>query len=329
MRHTAERSGQRGWPLLALVLLAVPNAQAQDALRTSPLLTNSVFHRTDAVGDRFELIGGPMLFQQRDDERYSRGYRPQSVVTLAGTLRREVYDFAPERRAHGLFRQVTAKLAGAGYETKYQCERQTCGDVAGWRLYLSNLIGGPEATQYYHLASGAPQAGAEAPHIALYINELDGQSRLLIDYLVPDGADPGAALSDAPNTRSSVGHSIAFAKSSERPDAASAKALRAISESIQAANPERVYRIVGHTDSDGGLLANICLSARRAQRVRQLLVQTYGVAERRLVAYGLGPLVPQASNADITAKAGNRRVEVFAAGHARASEAAQAALTTR
>jgi outer membrane protein OmpA-like peptidoglycan-associated protein len=77
------------------------------------------------------------------------------------------------------------------------------------------------------------------------------------------------------------------------------------------ANPEDSVALVGHTDASGSLVANIALSERRAELVRQTLVDRYGVAEDRLTSEGVGYLSPRASNWTEAGRQKNRRVEAI------------------
>lgn len=73
--------------------------------------------------------------------------------------------------------------------------------------------------------------------------------------------------------------------------------------------PELRLAIVGHTDSTGDFDYNLTLSAKRAEVVRKLLhSEPYGVAKERLVAVGVGPFDPVASNISEEGRALNRRV---------------------
>ncbi len=69
--------------------------------------------------------------------------------------------------------------------------------------------------------------------------------------------------------------------------------------------------VVGHTDTAGGLEANIAVSRARAQAVRQALIDRYGVAPDRIEANGMGYLAPVASNLTSAGREANRRVEVI------------------
>jgi len=67
--------------------------------------------------------------------------------------------------------------------------------------------------------------------------------------------------------------------------------------------------IRGHTDGRGSAAYNLALSDRRAERVRQYLVQ-HGIDASRLTAHGYGKTQPIASNETDEGRARNRRVEL-------------------
>ena len=71
------------------------------------------------------------------------------------------------------------------------------------------------------------------------------------------------------------------------------------------------FRIEGHTDTVGDGETNQRLSERRAEAVRNYLIQKHGVSAARLEAVGLGesrPVVPTGDNVD---EPRNRRVQVI------------------
>lgn len=74
-------------------------------------------------------------------------------------------------------------------------------------------------------------------------------------------------------------------------------------------NPEMRLALVGHTDDTGALQANIAVSTRRAQAVRNRLIEAHGVAADRIEAQGVGYLSPLTSNATPEGRDINRRVE--------------------
>ncbi|MGX1321367.1 OOP family OmpA-OmpF porin [Bradyrhizobium sp. USDA 377] len=68
--------------------------------------------------------------------------------------------------------------------------------------------------------------------------------------------------------------------------------------------------IVGHTDNQGTLDANLTLSKARAQSVVDALTGTYKVDSNRMSASGVASYAPLASNANESGRARNRRVEM-------------------
>jgi outer membrane protein OmpA-like peptidoglycan-associated protein len=74
-------------------------------------------------------------------------------------------------------------------------------------------------------------------------------------------------------------------------------------------NPDVRVKIVGHTDADGADAANLDLSKRRGESVKQELVKTFGIDASRLESDGMGESQPVATNDSPANKALNRRVE--------------------
>ncbi|MEM7186687.1 MAG: OmpA family protein [Bacteroidota bacterium] len=77
---------------------------------------------------------------------------------------------------------------------------------------------------------------------------------------------------------------------------------------VMKAHPEKNFNIEGHTDNVGDDASNLDLSNRRAQSVRNALIDM-GIAEERLFAVGFGEAIPLEDNATPEGRAMNRRVE--------------------
>ena len=75
------------------------------------------------------------------------------------------------------------------------------------------------------------------------------------------------------------------------------------------ANPDKTIALVGHTDAQGSLEANMALSRRRAAEVKHRLEEQFGIEPARIEAQGVGYLVPRASNLTEEGRERNRRVE--------------------
>ncbi|SFB75105.1 OmpA family protein [Flagellimonas taeanensis] len=73
--------------------------------------------------------------------------------------------------------------------------------------------------------------------------------------------------------------------------------------------PQLNLKIVGHTDNSGDVDYNQSLSENRAEAVKQVLVEQFGIPENRLEFEGKGETEPVDDNNTLTGKANNRRVE--------------------
>ena len=74
-------------------------------------------------------------------------------------------------------------------------------------------------------------------------------------------------------------------------------------------NSSNSYYVVGHTDDTGDLENNLSLSERRAVAVINALNER-GISPSQLVAQGVGPFSPAATNQSDIGKSRNRRVEL-------------------
>lgn len=96
-------------------------------------------------------------------------------------------------------------------------------------------------------------------------------------------------------------------KSEIKPE--SAQAITEIAKLLKNDPALKLY-VVGHTDTMGGVEANLKLSQERAEAVLQALVRNHGIASDRLKSFGNGPFSPVASNDAAETRARNRRVEL-------------------
>jgi outer membrane protein OmpA-like peptidoglycan-associated protein len=98
---------------------------------------------------------------------------------------------------------------------------------------------------------------------------------------------------------------FASGKSTLLPDARSK--LNQVAEALK--NTDGQFLVEGHTDSRGSASVNQQLSERRAETVRNYLIER-GVPPERIKAEGFGKTRPIASNRTAEGRANNRRVEV-------------------
>jgi OmpA-OmpF porin, OOP family len=78
--------------------------------------------------------------------------------------------------------------------------------------------------------------------------------------------------------------------------------------------PHAVITVEGHTDSIGNPATNLTLSERRANAVRDWLLQRGDLEEDRIGAAGYGENFPVASNESPSGRARNRRIDLVISG---------------
>lgn len=104
-------------------------------------------------------------------------------------------------------------------------------------------------------------------------------------------------------------HGIYFDFASATIKPASEPALKEIAEAV-ARNPTWTVSVEGHTDNVGGDAANMELSKRRAEAVKQALTSRYHVNAAKLTTAGFGATRPKEPNTTAEGRARNRRVEL-------------------
>ena len=103
--------------------------------------------------------------------------------------------------------------------------------------------------------------------------------------------------------------SVAFDANSTQVDAIPKSSVQTIMEYL-VKYPRDTLVITGHADSVGSVAFNLELSKRRAQSVKQYLVEQYAIDEHRLIVRGAGESQPIADNDTPEGQAKNRRVTI-------------------
>jgi outer membrane protein OmpA-like peptidoglycan-associated protein len=104
-------------------------------------------------------------------------------------------------------------------------------------------------------------------------------------------------------------YGIRFEFDSAKLQPSSAKTIEEVARALKDNQSMSVY-VVGHTDNAGEYDYNRNLSQQRAAAVVQALIEAHGIGVQRLVAIGVGPVAPRASNDSEDGRAINRRVEI-------------------
>lgn len=292
--HSKKQLGRVMAAVLLSGLISTPATAVQLDLE---MLERGRVHQNVAEGGRFEFAKGPMIYQPESDENFSKGYRPESMEYIRGDLFREIHDLPAHVRSYGVFTDIVESLTGSGFDELYSCEREQCGESAAWRLYLSSLIGGRDGTQYYFAG-----VSGDRSYVAVYVNELGGQTRVLVDHMLMRVADA--------STVAEVDFTAPFFSSgSAQLSPSSIRGLAALAERIRSEDQDKSLMLIGHADTNGGLLRNLLLSGARAQAVERALIREYQIAPSKLSVAAYGYALPQASLRVGVAATGNRRVE--------------------
>lgn len=267
----------------------------------------------------------PMLIKN------SAGVKEQQ---FEGTVSTRLYWGPRGRSPLEIFRNYQSALRSAGFTTVYQCETAQCNDddtqrkmsfwgsKARWvdngasDYYVIRLFQAKPSFNYLH----AQKNGVHV-QIGVRAGEDDdpnssGRSLQFVQIVEAARVEQGnvtvdaAAIGDALKREGKIAlygihfdTSLAVMKSESTPELAQmAAALKN--------TPALAVFIVGHTDNQGNMEANLALSRRRAQAVVDALVTTHGISRNRLLAQGVANFAPSASNDSESGRAKNRRVEM-------------------
>ncbi|MFT6457213.1 OmpA family protein [Pseudophaeobacter arcticus] len=235
------------------------------------------------------------------------------------------------------------QLVEQGYEILFQCETRQCGGF-DFRFGIE-VVPAPDMvvslSDYHFLAAQKPASsvtGAEAADAAeatqvvsllvsrsgtvtyMQLIEVTPEKQAPLALVTSETSPPALPLQGQTQTASGLeklleqqGHvvldGVAFGTGGEALGQEAIASLERLAGFLDEA-PKAQVLIVGHTDSVGGLEDNKSLSLRRAQVVKETLVQAYGVAEARIAVAGAGYMAPIASNLTAAGREQNRRVEV-------------------
>lgn len=299
----------RGWLTALGCMLAGPALALQLELPSNARQTAA----RDSVLDRVSVATAPYADGQVAAER------------IDGPVQRRSYRIpSPGLTPLQILAPLRAQLTDAGYDTLLDCDANACGGF-DFRFGIDVL---PAPNMYvnvrsYHflsarhprtgdavwlLASTAPDAGY------LQVVQVGAQ-----EAAVPTTPSPTAAIPVAPTANlgqsllasgSAILRSLDFATGTTNLGEGPAPELEQIAQLMEN-RPNLRIAIVGHTDSVGGLEANIAVSRARASAVRDRLIERYGVSPDRIEAGGMGYLSPVASNLTPAGREANRRVEVI------------------
>ncbi|MEL6882872.1 MAG: OmpA family protein [Pseudomonadota bacterium] len=299
-----------------------------------------------ALGILLALAAVPGEAQQLDLPRNARqtAARDSALERMAipvapfadGTLETRVVEGAVRRRAYRIgttdltplqiLGPLRNQLEASGFEVLLDCNQISCGGF-DFRFAI-DVLPAPNMyvniRAYHYLSATQPDSGAfvtvlaSAVDAAGYLQVIEvGESTLTAPAPVSEPDTPTEPVQDATDleamlfaTGSAVLNSISFDVGTTTLTAGPSDELQALADLLQA-RPGLQVALVGHTDTQGALEANIAVSRARASAVRDRLIEAYGVDGDRVQAAGMGYLSPRASNLTAEGREANRRVEVI------------------
>jgi flagellar motor protein MotB len=228
-------------------------------------------------------------------ERVQNGQQAAALEKERDELRARLADvtvrLGRSEAANAQLESEVAELRGA---------TNTATDVAREDLRATPTL--PSDGEGAHLDQRGILGGVPA---VLTLADLPREKRLRVQGLVADlhsKLDERGLMTTVPGER-------LFAVGSDGAQAAYATLVK-VAELIRLYDNRQVL-IIGHSDADGDAAYNKQLSERRAELLKQILVENFHLAADRLSTEGAGETRPIASNATPQGRRANRRVEVL------------------
>lgn len=314
--------------IVMLVLAAAPAAKAQTFTFSDPATVTA--SRQEALAS-YRLPVGPWTGAAIDKQ------------LVEGALEQTVWRInAPGMTTLALLLPLREQLKLDGWRLRFECETDACGGFD----FRYGIEVQPEPDMHVDLGDFrylAAERGADAgrEYLSLLVSRSAVSGFVQLTQIgaapPPEPTDPAAAsrmplpgadtLQPAdhpavpPVVPTNLGARLETGGAVALDDLVFASGTVALAEGEYAslveladylrANPERSVALVGHTDASGSLEANIALSRRRANAVRERLITRHGLPGAQITADGVGYLAPRASNLTDAGRTRNRRVEVM------------------
>jgi OOP family OmpA-OmpF porin len=262
-------------------------------------------------------------------------------VTVEGKVTRVAY-LAPTGKSRlEVQRNYQEALTKAGFVKKFSCDGDACGRSARineplipYAEHMKQLQGyGRQSDPAFlvlntdrdpHYIWGTLKADGRDVAVAIFISVLNGSDDdplkdrvgVFVETVEPKAMETGQVTVDAGAMKKGLAadgrialYGVYFdtGKADVKPE--SKPQLDEMAKLLDADKSIKVF-IVGHTDNQGALDANVALSQRRAEAIVAALTRDYKVDPKRLVAKGVANLAPIASNDAEAGRTKNRRVEL-------------------
>ncbi len=260
--------------------------------------------------DRYELPLGPS----------ASGTSYAEMMTLEGKVTRifYVYDGATAPSLFQLYTSYENAFKADGVEILYTCFKLDCGAgptdlvkaAANRKILLNGFMGfGDHA---YHAVKFS--SDDKDVFVGVFLKDERGNVQYELHFVEVQTMNEGnIALGDIEKGIEQTGKQAFYGlyfdtgKATLKDTALDELTLLA---DYLAANKNKSFFIVGHTDNVGSYESNLGLSLQRATSVINALQEQYDLDVSNLEAIGVGPVSPVTANATREGKAQNRRVEL-------------------
>ncbi len=179
-------------------------------------------------------------------------------------------------------------------------------------FYVGGSQSSTDETDEIIIVAGGEDTPVRSPSIDVSDTKIENEIRYVDDTEVPANKEEVQIqdLRDYDGSRKAITRNIYFEFDDTKVGDASLPVLNTILSLLQK-NPNLQIEIAGHTDNIGSKVTNKAVSQRRAQAVKDWLVQN-GVDAGRLTARGYGEAIPLATNDDeFEGRELNRRIEII------------------
>ena len=269
------------------------------------------------------IPGGPGRYGSNSDLLFDKS------TAVEGRVSSYFYIQPKDRTALEVFRNYKAALQQSGFTTLYACEMRDC-DQALIKEQFANEVVRPRkwavddyasssiARDVRFVSAKASRNGADV-FVMVFVAEPNSiwQAPVAVVLVAePAALETGKVVIGTDKLQRGLAdegkialYGLYFdtAKAEVKPE--SKPQLTEMAKLLQANKALKVL-IVGHTDNQGTVDANLALSQKRAEAVMAALVADHKIDAARLRARGVANFSPVTSNASEAGRSKNRRVEL-------------------
>lgn len=246
--------------------------------------------------------------------QYTPSDQPHETVYVQ--VERMAWKLAQRDEAQGVIDALTSAYERRGFEMVYSCLDKDCGgfdfrfaiDTApmpGFLVDINNFIYVEMQNDDERLLLLSSAVNGDGYFQQSHLQTVDPDNLTIKNAeIIPAETEPELAQSRT------ILDSVIFEQSSAQIASYDENQLVTIAQALEN-DPNLSLYIVGHTDSLGGMDANLRISKARAVSVQELFIDRFDVDPNRIETDGVGFLAPIASNDTEAGQARNRRVEAL------------------